>query len=99
MADQAAHNRFGEMRTPGSAEGERRTINEAGEQGSNRQAAGFPEEERMRRAEEWVDRIGARVGEATALLGHQLLRLGARVREQAEDIWAEAQNLRRGQRP
>jgi hypothetical protein len=84
MAHQAPHNRLGETKPPGMEEPDRQRANAS--------------EERMRHAEEWVDQIGARVGEATAYLGHQLLRLGARLREEAEDIWAEAQNLRRGQR-
>jgi hypothetical protein len=88
MAHQAAHNRFGEAKAPGETEAAR-----------NEPSQECPDDDRMRRAEEWVDRIGARVGEATAFLGHQLLRFGARLREEAEDIWAEAQNLRRGQRP
>jgi hypothetical protein len=96
MAHQEAHNRFGDAKAPGAAEG---ATKQSTQQGPDRQAAERPEDDTMRRAEEWVDRIGARVGEATAFLGHQLLRLGARVREEAEDIWAEAQNLRRGQRP
>jgi hypothetical protein len=83
MALNAAHNRFGETRAADETE-ERQTAKE---------------DDRMRRAEEWVDRVAVRVGDATAFLGHELLRLGARVREEAEDIWAEAQNLRRGQRP
>jgi hypothetical protein len=95
MTHQAGHNRFGETKGPGGAEAEGRAAKETPQQGADRSV----EDERMRRAEEWVDRLGARVGEATAFLGHQLLRLGARVREEAEDVWAEAQNLRRGQRP
>ena len=83
MAHQAAHNRLGEGQAP---------------QANDRQPS-KTSEDRMRRAEEWVDQIGARVGEVTAFLGHQLLRLGARVREEAEDIWAEAQDLRRRPRP
>jgi TolA-binding protein len=81
-----------------STEAPNRSSGEEAEKRETNEAAERAADEPMRRAEELVDRIGARVGEITAMLGHQLLRLGARVREEAEDIWAEAQNLRRGQR-
>jgi hypothetical protein len=55
-------------------------------------------EERLRRAEEMVDRMAHRIGEAAGRLGHGLLRLAARAREEAEDIWAEARSLSRGER-
>jgi hypothetical protein len=57
------------------------------------------EDEPMRRAEEMVDRIGERIGTLATYLGHQILRLGARAREEAEDMWAEAQSIRRGEQP
>jgi len=47
------------------------------------------------RAEEVVDRLGQRAGQIGAEVGQHLLRLAARAREEAEDIWAEAQNIRR----
>ena len=50
----------------------------------------------MQRAEEMVDRMADRVGEFTSYLGRKILQLGARAREEAEDIWAEAQSIRRG---
>jgi hypothetical protein len=52
----------------------------------------------VQRAEEIVDQLGARIGHYATVLGHGLLRLAARAREEAEDIWAEAQNVRRGGR-
>jgi hypothetical protein len=81
-----------------AAETGNRSTNEAPRQSPD-SAAESSKEAKMRRAEELVDRIGTRVGEPTAFLGHQLLRFGARIREEAEDIWAEAQNVHRGQRP
>jgi hypothetical protein len=51
------------------------------------------------RAEEMVDRVAGKVAHFTAAFGRQLLRLGARVREEAEDMWAEAQSIRRGDKP
>jgi hypothetical protein len=49
----------------------------------------------VERAEEMVDHLGQRVGQMGAEAGQRLLRLAARTREEAEDIWAEAQSIRR----
>jgi hypothetical protein len=49
----------------------------------------------MERAEEVVDRLGQRAGEIGSQVGQCVLRLAARAREEAEDIWAEAQSMRR----
>jgi hypothetical protein len=46
-------------------------------------------------AEEMVDRVGQRISYSTALAGLQIQRAAARMREEAEDMWAQAQNLRR----
>jgi hypothetical protein len=51
------------------------------------------------RAEELVDRLAERVGHYTGQVGHGLLWLVTRAREEAEDIWAEAQALRRQNHP
>lgn len=58
----------------------------------------------MQRAEEMVDRLADNIGSYARWLGHQVLRLAARAREEAEDIWAEADSIRRsrkdeGERP
>jgi hypothetical protein len=52
----------------------------------------------MQRAEEMVDRMAERVGHYTGVIGHKLLWFVTRAREEAEDIWAEAQELRRQKR-
>jgi hypothetical protein len=57
------------------------------------EAAASPKE----RAEEIVDHLAERIGHYAGLFGHKILWLAARAREEAEDIWAEAQALRRGQ--
>jgi hypothetical protein len=71
--------------------------------GTEAQAQGEADEgggdETMRRAEEMIDRVAERVGEFTSYLGRKILRLGARAREEAEDMWAEAQSIRRGRQP
>jgi hypothetical protein len=46
------------------------------------------------RAEEVVDRAGERVGQLATQLGFRLRQALARAREEAEDMWAEAQSLR-----
>ena len=48
----------------------------------------------LERAEGMVDHAGERVGHFAALLGQRLQIWGGRAREEAEDIWAEAQNIR-----
>lgn len=50
----------------------------------------------MERAEDLVDRLGQRLGHFFALTGFQAQKATARMREEAEDIWAEAQNIRQG---
>jgi hypothetical protein len=63
-------------------------------------AAGADEARRqaMQRAEELVDRWGAQVGHYFSAVGHSILKWSARAREEAEDIWAEAQAIRQRQR-
>jgi hypothetical protein len=46
------------------------------------------------RAENAIDQAGERVGQFAALLGRRLHVFAARAREEAEDIWAEAQSRR-----
>ncbi len=70
--------------------------------GTNEQrASALAEEARteaMRRAEEMVDRWGEQVGQYVSAFGRNILKWAARAREEAEDIWAEAQALREQQR-
>ena len=49
----------------------------------------------LERAGEVVDRLSKRIGEWTNVATMQAVVAYARVREEAEDIWAEAQNIRR----
>ncbi len=53
------------------------------------------EQTAMIRAEELVDRLGERVGYFASLLNQRARWAAARAREEAEDIWAEAQSIRR----
>lgn len=52
----------------------------------------------QQRAEELVDRLGEQIGHYVSAFGHSILRWTARAREEAEDIWAEAQAIRERQR-
>jgi len=53
------------------------------------------------KAEQMVDQMGQRISQYTTTAGLQLQRVVARAREEAEDMWAEAQNIRRqnGRKP
>ncbi len=61
-----------------------------GQGGSSRRPA-------TERAEELVDRLGESVGQFASLAGLRLLKVAALVREEAEDVWAEAQSVRHAQ--
>ncbi len=50
------------------------------------------------RAEELLDDLGQRVGAISVYAAFLVRKYAARAREEAEDIWAEAQQLRREQR-
>jgi len=50
------------------------------------------------RAEEVFDIAGQRVGQFALIAGQYLRQFTARAREEAEDIWVEAQSVR-GKRP
>ena len=57
-----------------------------------------PETEKAQaKAEELVEGMTQRLGLFAALAGLQIQKTGARVREEAEDIWAEAKNIRNEQ--
>jgi hypothetical protein len=56
------------------------------------------ENQPMRRAEELVDQWGERVGHFASQIGQTFQRWAARAREEVEDMWAEAQSIRRGER-
>jgi hypothetical protein len=48
----------------------------------------------IERAERLLDRLGEQVGYRSYQAGRGLLRLAARAREEAEDMWADARSLR-----
>ena len=50
------------------------------------------------RAEALVDDAGSQLGTLATLASHQLRRAAALAREEAEDLWAEAQQIRAAQR-
>ena len=61
------------------------------------EAGAWMDPQTMQRAEEVVDRLADSIGSYARRIGHQVLRLAARAREEAEDIWAEAESIRRRQ--
>jgi hypothetical protein len=75
------------MDTPNGAPGQQKNGSDADE--ARRQA--------MQRAEELADRLGEQIGHYASAFGHSVLKWVARAREEAEDIWAEAQFLRKRQ--
>jgi hypothetical protein len=48
------------------------------------------------RAEEMVDRWANNISQFTSVWGRRAYRAAARIREEAQDFWAEAQSIRRG---
>ena len=46
------------------------------------------------KAEQLVDQAGQRISQFTSIAGLQIQRALARAREETEDMWAEAQNIR-----
>ncbi|HYX50687.1 MAG TPA: hypothetical protein VE843_13140 [Ktedonobacteraceae bacterium] len=73
---------------PQSVSGEHSNGSPAGPTGESYQQA-------TAKAEQLVDQWGQRISHYTAIAGLQFRRVVARAREEAEDIWAEAQNIRR----
>ena len=72
--------------------------NGTSEQQASASSADEAREQAMRRAEEMVDRLGEQVGHYVSVFGHSILKWAARAREEAEDIWAEAQAIREQKR-
>ena len=58
---------------------------------------GRPRRPATERAEDLVDRMGESVISFASLAGWRMLQVAAFVREEAEDVWAEAQSVRRAQ--
>lgn len=62
--------------------------------GDQRVEAERVERPAMERAEELVGHAGQRVGALTSLTALRIRKLAALAREEAEDVWAEAHNVR-----
>jgi hypothetical protein len=52
----------------------------------------------LKRAEELEDLIAARVAAISSACARTAIQLAAHIREAAEDVWAEAQDIRRGRK-
>jgi hypothetical protein len=61
----------------------------------NDSTSGNGRAETMHQAEEMADRLMERIGGFAGWLSREVLRLTARAREEAADIWAEAEHLRK----
>lgn len=58
-----------------------------------------PDRPAMERAEQIVDRMAQGIGRFAALAGLRIRKAVALTREEAEDMWAEAQSIRHRQSP
>ncbi len=58
-----------------------------------------PDRPATERAEQIVDRMAQGIGRFTALAGLRIRKVAALTREEAEDMWAEAQSIRQRQSP
>jgi hypothetical protein len=56
-----------------------------------------PDRSVTERAEQIVDRMAQGIGRFTALAGLRIRKVAALTREEAEDMWAEAQSIRQRQ--
>ena len=61
---------------------------------STSERAGEAYQQATAKAEQLVDQLGQRISQYSSTVGLQIQRAVARAREEAEDMWAEAQNLR-----
>jgi DNA-binding ferritin-like protein len=73
---------------------ERKPIDQSGESAQRSEQAQEPQQSRTRKAEEMVDYLTQRLSSLTAMLKFNFQRTTAHVREDTEDIWAEAQSIR-----
>src|SRR5437879_2087325 len=73
---------------------EREQIEQPGESAQRSEQAQEQQQSRTRKAEEMVDYLTQRLSSLTAMLKFNFQRTTAHVREDTEDIWAEAQSIR-----
>ena len=60
---------------------------------------GEPGQSTTEKAEELVDRMGERISYFSILASHSVTKAAAYIREEAEDVWVEAQSIRRNVHP
>jgi len=73
---------------------EREQIEQSGESAQQSEQVQEPQQSRTKKAEEMVDDLTQRLSSLTAKLKFNFQRTTAHVREDTEDIWAEAQSIR-----
>lgn len=91
------HNGNAEARFSAEEAGGRTSHTRAASDSTQDDTRALMDPQTMQRAEEMVDRLADNIGSYARRIGHQFLRLAARAREEAEDIWAEADSIRRRQ--
>jgi hypothetical protein len=62
------------------------------------ESADATEPSSLDRVEEMMDEVGRKVGEFTSKVGKSLFMIGSHLRENFEDVWAEANELRKKNR-
>jgi hypothetical protein len=82
--------------TPGSDPKAGNAASPNGVPGQQTDGAGSEETrgQAMQRAEELADRLGEQIGRYFSSISRTFFKWAARAREEAEDIWAEAQAIR-----
>jgi hypothetical protein len=89
-----------ESRRAGLAEGGRSPANEVPGPHPSPEATGAADDRSgLDRAEEMVDYVAERISSLTSDWGRKFLRLSSRVRESAQDFWAEVEDFRQGKKP
>jgi hypothetical protein len=93
-AGQRIQNAATSIRVEANRMGQSNTV--PGEKSSQPGLAGADEKGKIatKRSEELVDRMVQRLSSFASLAGLQAQKAASRIREEAEDIWAEAQNIR-----
>jgi len=86
-----------DRRSPEVMDDERTSPNGARNGAEGQDLGGQPVSPALQRAEKLVDHMGERIAHYAAFLGTKIKEFAARLREEAEDIWAEAQSIRRGE--
>lgn len=92
MGEQMKQTRKAGNSGSGGQEAQPKQSDQSGQSGQSNQ----PNQPAMERADHAVDDMGQRIGLIAAVVSLQTRKISARVREDAEDMWAEIQQVRNG---